>query len=203
MDLSGADLDNVTRTILGEAGGNGRKTTSEPGRGSVGKSSSGDRYSYFPRRKSLSFLLDFKGSGLFCWWNFLPRLAPVIYICNAGYMDNMDAIAALAALAQPTRLDTFRLLVKKEPKGVPAGELARLMAVPQNTMSAHLAILARAGLVIGERQSRSIIYRADLLRVREVALFLLKDCCGGRPDICAPLVADLTPCRSRKVRVHD
>src|ERR1700732_3763559 len=92
---------------------------------------------------------------------------------------------------------------KKEPKGVPAGELARLMAVPQNTMSAHLAILARAGLVIGERQSRSIIYRADLLRVREVGLFLLKDCCGGRPDICAPLVADLTPRRSRKVRVHD
>ena len=133
----------------------------------------------------------------------VPCLAPVIYICNTGYMDNVEAIAALAALAQPTRLDTFRLLVEKEPKGVPAGELARLMAVPQNTMSAHLAILARAGLVIGERQSRSIIYRADLVRVREVALFLLKDCCGGRPDICAPLVADLTPCRSRKVRVHD
>ena len=150
---------------------------------------------------------------VFSWWRghtkepfdfkVVPCLAIVIYICNTGYMDNVEAIAALAALAQPTRLDTFRLLVKKEPKGVPAGELARLMAVPQNTMSAHLAILARAGLVIGERQSRSIIYRADLVRVREVALFLLKDCCGGRPDICAPLVADLTPCRSRKVRVHD
>jgi ArsR family transcriptional regulator len=117
-------------------------------------------------------------------------------------MDNREAIAALAALAQTTRLDTFRLLVKREPEGIPAGELARLMTVPQNTMSAHLAILARAGLVIGERHSRSIIYRADLSRFREVALFLLKDCCGGRPDICAPLV-DLTPCRSRKVRVHD
>jgi len=118
-------------------------------------------------------------------------------------MDNTEAIAALAALAQTTRLDTFRLLVKREPEGIPAGELARLMAVPQNTMSAHLAILARAGLVIGERHSRSIIYRADLSQFREVALFLLKDCCGGRPDICAPLVADLTRCRSRKVRVHD
>jgi Helix-turn-helix domain len=63
-------------------------------------------------------------------------------------MDNIEAIVALSALAQATRLDTFRLLVKKEPGGVPAGELARLMAVPQNTMSAHLAILARAGLVI-------------------------------------------------------
>src|SRR6201993_1238781 len=63
-------------------------------------------------------------------------------------MDSTEAIAALSALAQATRLDTFRLLVKKEPGGVPAGELARLMAVPQNTMSAHLAITARAGLVI-------------------------------------------------------
>jgi ArsR family transcriptional regulator, arsenate/arsenite/antimonite-responsive transcriptional repressor len=108
-------------------------------------------------------------------------------------MKNTEAIAALAALAQPTRLETFRLLVRREPDGVPAGELARLMVIPQNTMSAHLAILARAGLVIGERQSRSIIYRADLSRFREVVLFLLKDCCGGRPDICAPLVADLTP----------
>jgi ArsR family transcriptional regulator, arsenate/arsenite/antimonite-responsive transcriptional repressor len=118
-------------------------------------------------------------------------------------MDNVEAIAALAALAQSTRLDTFRLLVKREPECIPAGELARLIAVPQNTMSAHLAILARGGLIIGERQSRSIIYRADLARFREVALFLLKDCCGGRPDICAPLVAGLTPCRSRKVRAHD
>jgi ArsR family transcriptional regulator, arsenate/arsenite/antimonite-responsive transcriptional repressor len=118
-------------------------------------------------------------------------------------MKNTEAIAALAALAQPTRLETFRLLVRREPDGVPAGELARLMVIPQNTMSAHLAILARAGLVIGERQSRSIIYRADLSRFREVVLFLLKDCCGGRPDICAPLVADLTPCCRPKVRVHD
>ena len=115
----------------------------------------------------------------------------------------MEAITALGALAQATRLDTFRLLVEREPDGVPAGELARLMAVPQNTMSAHLAVLARAGLVIGERHSRSIIYRADLSRFREVTLFLVKDCCGGRPDICAPLIADLTPCRSRKARVHD
>src|SRR5580700_5286138 len=118
-------------------------------------------------------------------------------------MDDTEVIVALAALAQSTRLDAFRLLVSREPDGVPAGELARLIEVPQNTMSAHLAILAHAGLVKGERQSRSIIYRANLARFREVALFLLKDCCGGRPDICAPLLADLTPCRSRKARVHD
>jgi DNA-binding transcriptional ArsR family regulator len=118
-------------------------------------------------------------------------------------MDHIKAIAALAALAQTTRLDTFRLLVTREPEGVPAGELARLMAVPQNTMSAHLSILARAGLVSGERHSRSIIYRANLARLRELSLFLLKDCCGGRPEVCAPLIADLAPCCPPEVRAHD
>jgi ArsR family transcriptional regulator, arsenate/arsenite/antimonite-responsive transcriptional repressor len=109
-------------------------------------------------------------------------------------MDNLEVVAALAALAQPTRLDTFRLLVGREPEGVPAGELARLIEVPQNTMSAHLAVLARTGLIHGERHSRSIIYRADLDRFRAMTLFLVKDCCGGRPELCGPLIADLTPC---------
>ena len=118
-------------------------------------------------------------------------------------MDTIEAIAALAALAQTTRLDTFRLLVTREPDGVPAGELARLMAVPQNTMSAHLSILARAELVTAERRSRSIIYRANLARLREVTVFLLKDCCGGRPEVCAPLIADLAPCCSSKESAHD
>jgi ArsR family transcriptional regulator len=109
-------------------------------------------------------------------------------------MDNSKTILALSALAQPTRLDTFKLLVSREPEGVPAGEIARLVDVPQNTMSAHLAILARAGLIIGERQSRSIIYRADLDGFRSVIAFLLKDCCGGRADLCEPLINDLIPC---------
>ncbi|WP_020177240.1 ArsR/SmtB family transcription factor [Methyloferula stellata] len=109
-------------------------------------------------------------------------------------MDELSTILALAALAQPTRLEAFRLLVKHEPEGLPAGELARLLEVPQNTLSAHLAVLGRAGLVVGERQSRSIIYRADLSQLRETMLFLVKDCCGGRPELCAPLIADLTPC---------
>jgi ArsR family transcriptional regulator len=113
-------------------------------------------------------------------------------------MDENQTIAALAALAQPTRLQTFRLLVEKEPDGVPAGELARLVGVPQNTMSAHLSILANAGLVTGERQSRSIIYRVDLKHFRELMLYLLQDCCGGNPSLCAPLIADLTPCCTPK-----
>lgn len=91
-------------------------------------------------------------------------------------------------------LDVFRLLVRHEPTGLAAGEIARQLDVPQNTMSAHLATLAQAGLVVGARHSRSIIYRADLARFRETILFLLNDCCGGRPDVCAPLIADLAPC---------
>ncbi len=118
-------------------------------------------------------------------------------------MDSIDAITAFAALAQPTRFETFRRLVAREPEGIPAGELARLMAVPQNTMSAHLAVLSRAGLIDGERQSRSIVYRADLARLRELVLFLLKDCCGGRSDLCAPVIKDLMPCCPPKVSAHD
>ena len=85
-------------------------------------------------------------------------------------MDNSEAIGALAALAQTTRLGTFRLLVSREPEGIPAGELARLIAIPQNTMSTHLSILSRAGLVRASPKPH-VIYRADLARFREVALF--------------------------------
>ena len=109
-------------------------------------------------------------------------------------MDNETAMLALAALAQGTRLDCFRLLVRHEPDGLPAGDIARHLAVPQNTMSAHLAVLTRAGLVVPERRSRSVIYRADVLRLRALILFLIKDCCGGRSDLCEPLIADLLPC---------
>jgi len=74
------------------------------------------------------------------------------------------------------------------------GDVARTLNIPQNTMSTHLAILARAGLVSFERQSRSIIYRADLDRLRALMMFLVTDCCAGAPELCAPLIADLAPC---------
>jgi DNA-binding transcriptional ArsR family regulator len=109
-------------------------------------------------------------------------------------MESEDAILALAALAQSTRLDVFRLLAKHEPEGLAAGDIARTLAVPQNTMSSHLAILARAGLVSAQRFSRSMVYRADLARFQAVVLFMLRDCCDGRPEICVPLVESLTPC---------
>jgi DNA-binding transcriptional ArsR family regulator len=106
-------------------------------------------------------------------------------------MESEGVILALAALAQPTRLDVFRLLVKHGPDGLPAGNIAKAFAVPQNTMSSHLSILSRAGLVSAQRFSRSIVYRADLTRFQAVLLFMLRDCCDGRPEICAPLVAAL------------
>jgi len=109
-------------------------------------------------------------------------------------MDSNAAIAAFGALAQGTRLDVFRLLVRHEPDGVAAGEIARQLDVPQNTMSTHLGILARAGVVRAERHGRSVIYRADLDGLRALTLFLVKDCCAGSPELSAPLLAELTPC---------
>jgi len=111
-------------------------------------------------------------------------------------MDNISAVTALGALAQTTRLETFRLLVRCEPKGLAAGEIARQIGTPQNTMSTHLAILTRAGLVRSERHSRSVIYRAEIDGLREMMLFLAIDCCGGRPELCEPLMAELAPCCS-------
>lgn len=107
-------------------------------------------------------------------------------------MELILATEALAALSQPTRLEAFRLLVKCEPDGLPAGDIARQLDVPANTMSTHLAILARAELVTSERHSRSIIYRAQIETLRNLLLFLAKDCCGGRAELCSPLIQQLT-----------
>lgn len=101
------------------------------------------------------------------------------------------ATAALGALAQGTRLETFRLLVRQEPGGLPAGEVAQRLGVPQNTMSAHLSVLSRAGLVRAERRGRSVIYRAELEGLRTLVMFLLRDCCGGRAELCGPILAEL------------
>lgn len=115
-------------------------------------------------------------------------------------MESEQAILALAALAQSTRLGVFRLLVKHEPEGLAAGDIARAIAVPQNTMSAHLAILARAGLVMSERKSRSIIYRANLPALQDLTSFMVEDCCGGRGELCAPAAAS-KPARGRRSKV--
>jgi ArsR family transcriptional regulator len=117
-------------------------------------------------------------------------------------MEVEETVLALAALAQPTRLEAFRTLVRHEPEGLAAGELARALDVPQNTLSAHLSILSRARLVTSERHSRSIVYRASLAEFQKVALFLLQDCCDGRPEICEPLIGCLTSCSPQKKKTE-
>lgn len=108
-------------------------------------------------------------------------------------METSDAITTLSALAQPTRLEAFRALVRAAPDGLASGQLAQRLGIPANTLSAHLAILAQAGLVESERHSRSVRYRARLHSLREAITFLLKDCCNGNAEICAPLMADIEP----------
>jgi len=101
-----------------------------------------------------------------------------------GAMDAPHALAALAALGQPTRLSIFRMLVRNEPDGLSAGALAEAVGCPHNTLSTHVAILARAGLVNGTREGRSITYRADAAGARALIAFLVTDCCEGRPELC-------------------
>lgn len=113
-------------------------------------------------------------------------------------MDNLNALSVLAALAQPTRLDVFRLLVTHAPVGLPAGEAALALDVPQNTLSTHLSILAHAGLVRADRQGRSMIYHASLDTLSELMLFLARDCCHAHPDLCTPLLAELACCPTSK-----
>lgn len=98
------------------------------------------------------------------------------------------AVDALGALAHETRLGVFRLLVKAGPCGMIAGAIAEACSVPPSTMSHHLATLERAGLVQSERHSRLIRYHADFAAMRRLLTFLMQDCCGGAPDLCADLV---------------
>jgi len=103
---------------------------------------------------------------------------------------------AFAALAQQTRLAVFRLLIRQGPEGLPAGEIARRLGVPQNnTLSTHLSVLARGNLVRARRQGRNIIYAADLEGVQQIILFLTRDCCHGQPEKCEALVETLLPIR--------
>lgn len=94
------------------------------------------------------------------------------------------ALAALAALGQPTRLEIFELLIRAEPGGLPAGSLSETIGCPHNTLSSHLSILARSGLVRGKRDGRSIVYRADVEGIRALVAFLVTDCCDGHPELC-------------------
>ena len=97
------------------------------------------------------------------------------------------AVEALSALAHGSRLAVFRMLVRAGAEGMPAGEIAREVGALPNTLSSHLNILTHAGLIRSRRDGRSILYSADYQGMRALLGFLMEDCCGGRPEICAPL----------------
>ncbi len=103
-------------------------------------------------------------------------------------MDMNKAVDALSALAQPTRLAVFRLLVRAGEAGMAAGEIATALGVRQNTMSTNLLILVEAGLARNIRDGRTIRYHANLDGTRQLLGFLLQDCCGGKPELCQPLM---------------
>ncbi|QDY99427.1 winged helix-turn-helix transcriptional regulator [Nitratireductor mangrovi] len=109
-------------------------------------------------------------------------------------MIKNEALDALAALGQETRLDVFRLLVRAGPEGVPAGDIADRLGAVQNTMSAHLKVLAQAGLIAARRDGRSVRYSADMTGFRDLLAYLMEDCCNGRPELCRPAIEAAT-CR--------
>ena len=115
-------------------------------------------------------------------------------------MDITRAVTGLSALAHDGRLAIFRLLVKAGPDGMAAGDIARKLDTAPNTMSAQLLVLSNAGLARARREGRSIIYAVDFERMSALLLFLTKDCCGGRMEICAPLADAVTCCPPKRRR---
>jgi DNA-binding transcriptional ArsR family regulator len=118
----------------------------------------------------------------------MPKLAPAVV--GQASPDGHEtytgplALAAFAALGQPTRMEVVRLLMRSEPDGMAAGALAEALECPQNTLSTHLSILARSGLINGARSGRSVIYRADIAAIRSLVNFIVHDCCDGHPELC-------------------
>lgn len=111
-------------------------------------------------------------------------------------MDQLNlsdmAVERFGSLGQPTRLQALRLLLAAHPGSLPAGEIARRCEVPHNTMSGHLTILHRAGLIEFERDGRSMNYRADVAGFRALVDFLARDCCDGKPELCGILPMEKT-----------
>ncbi|WP_405226128.1 ArsR/SmtB family transcription factor [Lentisalinibacter sediminis] len=103
-------------------------------------------------------------------------------------MEITAATRSLAALAQDSRLSTFRLLVRAGGEGMPAGAIAQALDIPHNTLSTHLATLTNAGLIRPRREGRSIIYSVNFDGTRALLGFLLEDCCQGAPEVCTPVL---------------
>ena len=102
-------------------------------------------------------------------------------------MDLDPAVDALSALAHPTRLKLFRLLMRAGPSGQPAGDLALSLGLSNSTLSFHLTQLTQAGLLRATRHYRHIFYAVDIDQTRRLMRFLSEDCCAGNPEICGAM----------------
>jgi DNA-binding transcriptional ArsR family regulator len=102
-------------------------------------------------------------------------------------MNSKQAIPALSALAQESRLAIFRLLVERGPEGLAAGDIAERLGLPPSSLSFHLAQLSHAGLILQQRQSRSLIYSVDFTAMNALMGFLTENCCGSGAADCAPV----------------
>lgn len=101
-------------------------------------------------------------------------------------METKEVVAALGALAQPTRLEIFRRLVRAGPSGLSAGMISRELGVVASTLSHHLGLLEDARLIASTRQGRNVFYSCRIDGTRQLMTFLIQDCCDGRPDLCEP-----------------
>jgi ArsR family transcriptional regulator, arsenate/arsenite/antimonite-responsive transcriptional repressor len=115
-------------------------------------------------------------------------------------MEKSDAVAALAALAQDHRLETYRLLVQAGPDGMPAGEVAAAIGLSPNTLTFHFDRLRMAGLVTVRRDGRSMIYAARFETMNALLGYLTENCCKGSKDACAPAPA-CKPARKKRTKV--
>ena len=106
-------------------------------------------------------------------------------------MDMKIAVDTLESLAHGTRLGVFRLLVQAGTDGMSAGDIADEMGAFQNTMSSHLNKLSRAGIVTSRRDGRHIIYRANYDALSGLIVYLMKDCCGRKAELCEPIAASM------------
>ena len=108
-------------------------------------------------------------------------------------METIEAVEALAALANETRLRVFRLLVEAGGEGLPSTEIARRLDVHKSLMSTHLGVLTRSGLATSARDGRQVIYKFELSATRALLSYLVENCCHGQPEQCANLLDELLP----------
>jgi DNA-binding transcriptional ArsR family regulator len=109
-------------------------------------------------------------------------------------MEIAQAIKAMSALAQESRLEVFRLLITCGEEGMPAGQIAEHLEIPAATLSFHLKELNNAGLIDQHREGRSLIYQLNVEAMRALFAYLMEDCCQGRPELCQPDYAESVCC---------